>query len=111
MTARNTLDTLGFDTSEINPTMGDPFGFAMGAMFDLAHALEHYGRDYAPAHWHYSDSPICHGLEKHMSGEDEQARRVAAYIARHPEREREIIHAGNVLDRYIRVLERSGRSY
>ena len=110
MTARNTLDTLGFDTSETGPN-GDPWGFAMGALFDIAHAIEHYGRDYPPASWQYRDSPICHGLDHHESGENDRARSVAAYIARHPERERELIHAGNVLDRYIGILDRSGRSY
>ena len=115
MTARKTLERLGFDTSECDPRIGDPWGFAMGALFDLAHAIEHYGRDYPPQAWGFGDGMGCDGLlpsrDAARTGEDRQARYVAAYIARHPEREREVVRAGNVLDRYIGILDRAGRSY
>ena len=103
------LEQLGFDLDR-GPN-GDRWGSAMGALGEIAHALEHYGRDYVPAAWGYRDSMICHGLERHSSGEDDQARTVAAYIARSPEREREIVRAGNVLDRWIGCLDRAGLSY
>jgi len=109
MTARKLLDSLGIEV-ETYPN-GDRWGSAMGALFDIAHTLEHYGRDYLPHAWGYRDSPICHGLDKHSSGENDQARTIAAYVLRHPEREREIVRAGNVLDRYIGRLDRAGLSY
>ena len=109
MTARNTLDAIGFDI-ETYPH-GDKWGSAMGALADIAHALDHYGRDYLPSAWGFRDSMACSGLDKHASGEDEQARRVAAWLLRHPERESALVRAGNVLNRYIEILDARGLSY
>ena len=114
-TVKQTLDRIGIDASEIVGPHGDAWGASMGALFDIAHALEHYGREGVPSHWDYCGSPFCTGLlpssDARKTGEDQTARGIAAYIARHPEREREIVRAGNVLDRYIGILDRAGRSY
>ena len=109
MKTRETLWNLGIDL-DTGPN-GDAWGSAMMALGDIAHAIEHYGHDYPPHAWGYRDWVGCDGLWKHASGEDDQARTVAAYIARSPEREREIVRIGNVLDRYIGRLDKAGRSY
>lgn len=107
MSTRKTLWSLGIDL-DTGPN-GDAWGSSMGALFDIAHAIEHYGKDYPPAHWQYRDSIACHGLDRDELGENDQARTIAAAILRG--REAEITHAGNVLDRYVRCLDRAGRSY
>lgn len=111
MTTKQTLADLGFDVSEIVGPHADKFGAAMGALFDIAHAVEHYGREYVPGAWAFRDSLICDGLTKHPSGENDSARFVAARIARSSDCERAAIHAGNVLDRYIGILDRAGLGY
>lgn len=59
MSAKTTLRDLGFDTEQLDMRgHGDPFGTAMSALFDIAHAIEHYGRDYVPAGWQYRDAAM-----------------------------------------------------
>lgn len=113
MAAIATLESLGIDLDR--GPHGDAWGSAMMALGDIAHAIEHYGREYIPHAWGYRDGMGCDGLldsrEARRTGEDQTARTLAAYILRHPERERELIRAGNILDRYIGALDRAGRSY
>lgn len=108
--ARKTLWNLGIEIDR-----SDAWGATLCAHFDIAHAIEHYGREYPPAEWQYRDAMGCDGLlpsrDANRTGEDETARTVAAAILRHPETERELVHVGNVLARYARLLERAGRSY
>lgn len=106
MKARETLWNLGIEIER-----SDAWGSVLGAHFDIAHAIEHYGREYPPADWGYRDALGCDGLDRHASGENDQARTIAAAILRHPELERELVRVGNVLQRYSNMLKRAGRSY
>ena len=113
-TALFTLYSLGLDASELSMRgNGDPWGTAIIALGDIAHAMEHYGTRYAPAHWEYRDGMGCNGLQSsadaRRNGEDREARNVAAAILRG--RGDEIERAGNVLDRYLRHLVRAERDY
>lgn len=109
--ARETLWSLGIEID--NGPNGDAWGSSIGALFDIAHAIEHYGKDYPPVDWEYRDSLGCTGLlpsrESRFTGQDEDARVLAAAILRGCEQS--ITHVGDVLHRYLRVLERAGKSY
>jgi hypothetical protein len=113
MNARDTLTNIGVDTSDITY---DPWGTAMSALWDISHAIEHYGAlGEVPAAWGFVDSWICSGLlsskAARQTGEDQTARSIAAAILRHPDTERAVVRAGNILDRYIGIMDRAGRSY
>lgn len=88
---------------------GDQWGESMGAWFDIAHALEHY--DAVPFDWEYRDSPICHGLEPHPSGQNDQAIMLTEWLDDGTVTVDDLVTAGNVLNRYIRLLKHQGRDY
>jgi hypothetical protein len=71
----------------------------MGFWFRIADHLEWKRCEDCPDHWHFRPSPLGSINER----DDDQM------LARF--RRRDLIHFGNVLERYTRNLERKGRSY
>jgi|APHM01.1.fsa_nt_gi hypothetical protein len=100
----NTVDRSAFDptwTDRNGRRMGDPWGAAMGLFFDVAAFIFHETERCTPAKWEYRagaggeiDEMLPHRLAAMRDADLET-----------------LIHTGNVLHRYTRLLEKAGHSY
>lgn len=89
-----------------NP-MGDPWGTAMSLWFDICDWLTVQGVS-VPAHWEYRPSPFLpHSIEEHKATWESEVP-PSAFEETSTE---ELIHMGNVLERYTRMLDKAGHSY
>lgn len=95
---RNAIDI----TLPADDPRADNWGEAMSAWFDVADVLEHELRaGLIPADWQYRHSPVCEGTEAYER---------FGFAAQHATLD-DFVHAGNVLARYTRMLDRLGYSY
>jgi len=79
----------------------DRWGEAMVTLCDLAEVLVHTGHeDLIPREWGYRHSPVCQGIDGD-NGFPHDSRAMPS----------DLVHAGNVLHRYVRALERVGHAY
>ena len=107
LTARQVIDRLTY--GELPATEhGDPWGYAMGAHFDIAHALldrpSPNGWPWIPSRWGFRPSPM---LTRGLDGiEDAYVRQWISKV-----RTATLVRAGDILHRYEARLERAGRSY
>lgn len=83
----------------VHEDKGDPWGCAMNAWFLVSGALYERGED-IPGHWFYR--PGAGALDDFDASDIEEISLVASP---------DLIHAGNVLERYTRCLDHAGRSY
>lgn len=89
---RNEIDLSGPDP--------DRWGEAMGAFFDIADVLEHEGAE-IPHSWGWHHGPLCTGTEAYERfGFAANHAPLAAFV-----------RAGNILERYTRLLRRAGLDY
>ena len=85
--------------------LGDPWGTAMGLMFDMCAFMWH--ADFPiPTDWHYSPgaNPSAEVRELKRSN----PWRYDAFMRTEPDT---FVRTGHVLNRYIRMLDRNGFSY
>ena len=104
--AKNTNPVLDlFRTDQFDSS--DPWGSAINAQFDIAECLTRYGVD-IPAHWEYSP-----GLSASYEPNEEDSSLFAMEldVLMRQGHLSNIIHAGNVLCRYVALCESEGRSY
>ena len=85
--------------SMVREDKSDPFACSMNAWFLVAGVLYDRGED-IPQHWQYK--PGLGPLADFDSYDIEEVQATPT---------EELIHAGNVLERYTRFLDKAGRSY
>lgn len=103
--AKNTNPVLDLFREEFDSL--DPWGSALNAQFDIAECLTRYGVD-IPAHWEYSPG-LSASYEPHEDTSTWFAMELDVLMRQG--HEQNIIHAGNVLCRYVALCESEGLSY
>lgn len=91
----------------------DPWGSAIGLMFDICETLTHrddsIGEWDVPGEWEFRHSSICDGT--HVAEEYIYFTELTELLDDEKVTHDDIIHFGNVLQRYCQIAEANGRSY
>lgn len=86
---------------------GDPYGSAMSAWFGIASAL-HVRGETIPAGWEFRPSPMLHTVD---DLEDYPDLEIWEVLEAGEASADDMRRAGDVLTRYVRLLEHCGRTY
>lgn len=90
---------------------GDPWGSAVGEQFGIASALWLTG-EIVPAHWHYRHGMATRAdVLANETGEYDLDQYWLLEIETDPDNVPAITQVGEILDRYVRLLDHMGRSY
>jgi hypothetical protein len=88
----------------------DPWGTAMSHHFAICEVLYH-DDIHVPSEWEYRHGMGHDQLDQDIDGEDCTAMDYVYMLSNGTVTHDDLIHAGNVLSRYERLLEHLGRSY
>ena len=87
----------------------DAWGSALNALFDIAECLHRNGAE-VPGHWEFTPSPFV-VVDTELDAESESFFAAQIDLLMRQGHYSNLVHAGNVLERFTHILELEGHSY